>query len=95
MTDEQREQILNQMKKLGIIKTWSYYDTEDGKPEGKIITIGDKQFDVVPLVPENKIDDYLRLKNASNLNTIRGWISFFGIMAVIGLILGVISLIVH
>lgn len=90
MTDEQREKILNQMKRLGIIKTWSYFNAEDGEPEGKIIVIGEKQFDVISIVPDDKIDDYLKLQNASNFNTIRSWVSFFGIIAVIGLIVQII-----
>lgn len=42
-----------------------------------------------------EIDRLIQLRKASDLRTIKNWILFFGVMAVIGLCLGGISLLVR
>ena len=49
----------------------------------------------VPDMTGEEIDRLIQLRKASDLRTIKNWILFFGVMAVIGLCLGGISLFVR
>lgn len=49
----------------------------------------------LPDMTGEEIDRLIQLRKASDLRTIKNWILFFGVMAVIGLCLGGISLFVR
>ena len=54
--------------------------------------------DIIPAdeaVGYEELDRLIQLRKASDLRTIKNWILFFGVMAVIGLCLGGISLFVR
>lgn len=47
-----------------------------------------------PDMTDEEIDRLIALRRSKDIHTIRNWIIFFGVTAVIGLVLGVVSLLV-
>lgn len=60
---------------------------------------GKRQFYQISNAAEDMTTDeiqlYIALQQAKNIRSIKGWVTFFGVIAVIGLVLGFLSLYIH
>lgn len=67
-------------------------------PEGVYTTTGAgccRIESTVPDMTDEKIDRLIQLRKAKDIHTIRNWVSFFGIMSVIGVIGWIITACTH
>ena len=60
---------------------------------------GKRQFFQISNATEDMTTDeiqlYIALQQAKNIRSIKGWVTFFGALSVIGLVLGLLSLCIH
>ncbi|MGN1340003.1 MAG: hypothetical protein ACI4WS_06890 [Oscillospiraceae bacterium] len=66
-----------------------YYQDPDGKRQ--FVQISNAAEDMTT----DEIQLYISLRQAKNIRSIKGWVTFFGAIAVIGLILAFLSLFIH